>query len=170
MSIVVGSVVLGCTIHTEVTGTPGDTSNRGGASDEAGTDGAPPRVPGADASAAGDAAAALDAWAALDAPSATPKDGSAAVATSCLVLASAYDQTCAVDMDCVNVGEVLTCPPNECSFCLIETISTRAAAQYMAAFSLATEAIPGDATTCSCPAEGRACCVAGKCQQCFADP
>jgi len=159
--MVMGSVVFACTIRTELTGTPGSTPG------ETGTDGGP-LVPGAVVSATGDAAAALDAPATHDASSAAPKDGSAADATSCLVLASDYDQTCTVDMDCVNVGEVLACPANECSFCRIETISTRAAAQYRAAFSRATAAIPTDAVACSCPDEGRPCCTAGKCQQCSA--
>jgi hypothetical protein len=166
ISILVGSVVVACTIHTEVTGAPGDTSDPGSTSGEPGTDGAPPLMPGADASATGDAAAVFDARPTHDASSATPEAGSAPSATSCLLLASDYDQTCSVDMDCVNVGEVLMCPVNECSFCRIETISTRGAAQYMAAFSQATATIPADADTCSCPAEGRPCCVSGQCQQC----
>lgn len=166
-SLVVGSVVFACTIRTEVTGAPGNTSS------EAGTDSAP-SVPGTDASATGDAAgtfdapAALDAAAALDASSAALEAASAADATSCLVVASDYDQTCAVDADCVNVGEVLTCPANACSFCRIETISAHAAAAYTAAFSRATAAVPIDAVACGCPDEGRPCCMAGTCQQCSA--
>jgi hypothetical protein len=170
ISIAVGSVVFACSVRTEVIGAPGSTS------DEAGADGGP-LVPGADATTTTtrDAAATtLDASpapvtrdAASDAPSAAPEDGSAADATSCPLLASSYDQTCAADTECVNVGEVLTCPATECSFCRIETISTRAAAQYMAVYSSLTAAIPTGAVSCGCPDEGRACCVRGTCQQCF---
>ncbi|HEX8796038.1 MAG TPA: hypothetical protein VF765_34045 [Polyangiaceae bacterium] len=167
LSVFVGSLVVACTIRTEVNGATGSTSG------EPDT-GAAPSVPGIDASASAtaDAAAAFDASAthdapAPDAPSATPEAGSAADATSCIVMASDYDQTCSEDTDCVNVGEVLTCPANECSFCRIETISTRAAAQYMATFALSTAAIPTDSVPCGCPDEGRACCIRGRCQQCF---
>lgn len=165
IAIVVGSVFLACSIRTEFAGIPGNTT------DEAGTDGGP-LLPAVGASGA-DASASATGDAAADASSATPEAGTAtnaADATSCLVLASDYDQTCAVDMDCVNVGEVLMCPADECSFCPMETINARAAAQYMAAFSVATAAIPADATMCGCPEEGRPCCVAGKCQQCFYTP
>lgn len=161
--IIVGSLVFACTIRTEVNGVPASTS------DQTGPDGAP-SLAADDASATADAAAAFDATATHDAPAAAPKDGSAADATSCLVLASDYDQTCAADTDCVNVGEALTCPANNCSFCRIETVSMRASAQYRAAFSRAIAAIPADADMCSCPDEGRPCCVRGKCQQCSASP
>lgn len=159
---IAGALVFACTIRTQVNGVPGNTL------DEAGTNDAP-WIPANDASPTSDGPAAFDATATHDAPAAAP-DGSAADATSCLVLASDYDQTCAADMDCVNVGEVLTCPANNCSFCRIETISSRAATQYMAAFSRSIAAIPADATTCSCPEEGHPCCVMGKCQQCAASP
>lgn len=161
LPFVLGSLVFACSIRTEVNGVPGSTS------DEAGADaGSAPSVPGAEASATRDAAPASSAR--PDASSVAPEDGGSAVdATSCLVQASDYDQTCTVDTDCVNVGEVLMCPADECSFCRMETISTRAAAQYTTAFSRATAAIPADAPTCGCPDEGRPCCLARRCQQCF---
>jgi hypothetical protein len=78
------------------------------------------------------------------------------------IVASDYDQSCAVDTDCVEVSEVISCPPPPCVLCTISAINKSAAAQYNAIFASNFYASSGPA--CSCPCEGPAICRGGKCQ------
>jgi hypothetical protein len=78
------------------------------------------------------------------------------------VLASDYDQSCAVDTDCVTVGEVPSCPAFACDGCGTEAINKNVMAQYMTAFSQAfASKAPG--TGCGCGGGQGPCCRSGKC-------
>jgi hypothetical protein len=79
-----------------------------------------------------------------------------------VIQASDYDQTCAVDTDCVSITEGSSC--NACTLnCSNAAISTRSMAQYnadtanilLAAFELCPS---------SCGGPQSACCRSGKCQ------
>jgi hypothetical protein len=151
LAVLLSSAVLACGSHTDLVDAHA-TSDGGGR--------------GADGQALDASDSAAHEAAALDAPVADDEDGSAGD-TSCLVKASSYDQSCTLDTDCMEVGQVLVCPVNECANCLTGTININAAGQYTTAFSSVTAALPRNAPTCPCPNEGRPCCRAGMCQQCF---
>jgi hypothetical protein len=84
-------------------------------------------------------------------------------AASCSpVLASDYDQSCAVDTDCVEVSEVAECPAAACDSCGGSAISKSVMVQYMAAFEQAfASKTPG--TFCGCGGGQGPCCRSGKC-------
>jgi hypothetical protein len=79
------------------------------------------------------------------------------------VLASAYDQSCTQDSDCVAVGEVPSCPASACAFCNAQGINQNALTAYSAAFARAVATVDGGGT-CGCPCESGAICRSGKCQ------
>jgi|SRR5580704_8271896 hypothetical protein len=99
-------------------------------------------------------------------------DATAVDAAPCsVVVASDYDQSCAVDTDCVQVAEVPACPvsPMLCYSCPLATINGSAIARYRAAFSADMGgALP---TACNCPEIGYPCCRSGLCKtSCFPAP
>jgi hypothetical protein len=88
-----------------------------------------------------------------------------------LVVASDYDQSCAVDTDCIQVAEVPACPvsPMLCYNCAMATINGSAMASYRAAFSAVVGAATGP--LCNCPEIGFPCCRSGMCKaNCFVEP
>lgn len=85
------------------------------------------------------------------------------------VLASDYDQSCVLDSDCVDVGQVAQCPAHACDGCLTEAINKNALPQYMKAFSQAFATVP-KSDFCGCPCDGVAVCRGGKCQAGFCGP
>jgi hypothetical protein len=87
-----------------------------------------------------------------------------------VVLPSDYDQSCAVDSDCIGVAQVSECPAGACSVCVTEAISRSAMTQYMEALSrsLATRPSGGE---CSCPCVTiGAVCRTGKCVPAYCGP
>jgi hypothetical protein len=77
-----------------------------------------------------------------------------------VIRASSFDQTCAVDTDCVAINEGSTC--NACNFvCPTAAISVDALPQYSSATA---NLVPASYLLCpsSCPA-GRTCCRGGMC-------
>jgi hypothetical protein len=86
-----------------------------------------------------------------------------------IVLASDYDQSCTLDSDCVEVGQVPQCPITTCDGCTTEAINRSAMAPYMSAFkrALASSSISG---FCGCPCTGNAICRGGKCEEGFCEP
>ncbi|HEX8792973.1 MAG TPA: hypothetical protein VF765_18635 [Polyangiaceae bacterium] len=148
------SVVTACSKHPRPTGGWPDTSSDSGAAPM-------------DAGSTGVDSGTSDA----STTDAEATDGSPDDDVPCLpLLASSYDQSCAVDSDCINVGQVITCPATACAFCASATIGRKAAAQYMADFSRLTAGLPPDAgdagDACSCLAVVKPCCLAGMCGQC----
>jgi hypothetical protein len=85
-------------------------------------------------------------------------------ATCTVVVPSDYDQSCAVDEDCVIVGQRPKCPVTDCSGCSPGAINKSAMARYKTALS--QPVVGGDPViVCSCPCEtGFALCRSGKCQ------
>src|ERR1019366_5003103 len=104
-----------------------------------------------------DAGSSSDAAPNVDAPPCSP------------VLASDYDQSCTVDTDCVEVGEVAECPATACDECTTEAINKNAMAQYMTALSPAFASEPAG-EDCNCNCEGTAVCRGGKCQEGYCAP
>jgi hypothetical protein len=92
----------------------------------------------------------------------TLKDAGAPDAPCTTIAARDYDQSCAVDTDCVEVGEVISCPPPPCALCTVSAINKSAAAQYNAILTSSLSTFNG--APCSCPCEGPAICRGGKCQ------
>jgi hypothetical protein len=79
---------------------------------------------------------------------------------NCTIEASSYSQTCAVDSDCVAVGQGNVCT-GACSIaCASAAINQGAYAQYQADVARLAVAPAGD---CNCPAEYGACCEQGIC-------
>jgi hypothetical protein len=93
----------------------------------------------------------------------SPGDTGTTDSSSCaIVLASQYDQCCAVDSDCVAVGEVASCQGFICPNCPAGAINKGAEARYNAAFE---RAVPlGGSGSCPCPCASGAICRNGKCQ------
>jgi hypothetical protein len=96
-----------------------------------------------------------------------PDAGGAPACTT--VVASDYDQSCAVDTDCVAVGEVTQCPASPCDGCPSEAINASAMAKYETAIAPDFASEPSG-QHCSCPCEGGAVCRNGKCQAAFCSP
>jgi hypothetical protein len=98
----------------------------------------------------------------------TSNDASAATDAACTpVLASAYDQSCDADTDCVGVGEVPSCSTSTCA-CPTAAVNKSANAQYSALFSQVTAAYPPAA--CNCPCLSGAICRGGACQAAYCGP
>ncbi len=98
-------------------------------------------------------------------PDDAPSDAGVGVTedVSCsVVLPSDYDQSCAVDDDCVEVGEVPSCPAGPCDGCTTQAINRDAQAAYAAAFSQAVGS--GGPGFCGCPCGGVAICRGGACK------
>ncbi len=143
LSVLVGSVVFACWARTDQTG-----SMRG---DDGGI-----RV-----SAVAPADATADAAAAAATPDAA-EDGATDGASSehCSILASSYDESCAIDSDCVAVAEVPLCG-DPCS-CLTGAINARDQARYSR--DLSPLAPPPGMTACHCPCEAtHPRCCEGRC-------
>jgi len=162
LGVLVGSVVLACGSRSDLIGVPGAGPADAGASPDATASQDAGSTADAKANAGGDAMVGAAASPEQNDGAAGGADG----ATCTLVTTSSYDRSCTVDANCVNVGQVLSCPATECAFCQTGTISTGAAAQYMADFSAATASVPRDGNGCNCPSEGRPCCRSGACEQC----
>lgn len=101
--------------------------------------------------------------------------GCALVSAACrgdecaVVLASDYDQSCAVDSDCVAVGEVASCPAEACDSCTTAAVNKSAAATYTTAFQRALASAP-TGPACGCPCESGAVCRGGTCQAAYCAP
>jgi hypothetical protein len=97
---------------------------------------------------------------------------SAITADACMIQASNYDQSCAVDSDCVMVTSGDYCDAgtptaHEC-FCGGSAINVDAQPQFSAdvaktPIGSGAVQIPGP---CGCPPQLRTCCQAGKCSTC----
>jgi hypothetical protein len=95
-------------------------------------------------------------------------DASAAPDTACIpVLASAYDQSCDADTDCVGVGEVPSCSNATC-VCPTAAINKSANAQYSALLAQVTAAYRPQ--PCNCPCLSGAICRGGVCQAAYCGP
>jgi hypothetical protein len=152
-----------------------------GSAEGAVREGGAPRSSAADAGVMDDSGSALDASVTVDATgvaeascgdAAARGDAGATDSASCaVVLASQYDQSCAVDSDCVPVGEVGSCPASACDGCWGAAVNRCAASQYVTAFARAIASSP-PGSSCNCPAEGPpgAICRAGKCQLGYSEP
>ena len=125
--------------------------------------------------AAGDAATGTDGE--VEADAGTPvtigddakAPADAAVPFCAIVLAENYDQSCALDTDCVSVGEVTTCPVQACVGCMTASVNQDAAAGYNAAFNASLAQAPFN-PVCGCPCIGRPICRNGKCQAGYCQP
>jgi hypothetical protein len=90
-----------------------------------------------------------------------PEDAAQSSGDACsVVLASDYDQSCAVDTDCVAVGQVSACPPGPGDRCAEWSVSRTALPQYMTALSSALNSVP---TGTTCLGEISPCCLQGQC-------
>ena len=98
----------------------------------------------------------------------TGSAGDAGDAGPCPVLSSQYDQSCTRDSDCLNVGEVLSCPAGICSlFCETGVINKQAEAPtWRPSPPRARQASTRTPIPCNCGAEGLPCCRTGLCRQC----
>jgi hypothetical protein len=140
LSVLVGSLILACGGRTDQSGSIG--SDAGGIR--------PTATMEADASA--DATAAEPARRTAEGGAV---EGAAASSRPCSIIASSYDQSCAVDSDCVAVVEVLGC--GDCA-CWTGAINKREQARYTRDSSgLAPSAGAG---ICGCPCEAASphCC------------
>jgi hypothetical protein len=83
---------------------------------------------------------------------------------ACMLVASNYDQSCAVDTDCAIVGTGNYCEANQC-YCGGSSINANAVPQFQADVAK-TPVGMGDVPSgnCGCPFEGPPCCAGGKCQ------
>jgi hypothetical protein len=78
------------------------------------------------------------------------------------VQASDYDQTCALDSDCVAVGEGLVC--QTCAFvCPTAAINKADMSHYTSDLEHAKRTQQAGSGTCHCPALHVACCLGGTC-------
>jgi hypothetical protein len=89
-----------------------------------------------------------------------PADGCPTGNVCGTIRASDYDQTCAVDSDCVAVDEGDLCVPNHCD-CGSAAISAGAQAQYELDYSAKLSVVP--AGHCPCPPEANPLCDHGVC-------
>ncbi|HSY23743.1 MAG TPA: hypothetical protein VK841_16560 [Polyangiaceae bacterium] len=105
-----------------------------------------------------------------DAGTAGSKTGASGDSAACAtVVVSDYDQSCAVDTDCVAVGEVPECPASACDFCPLEAINESAMPRYATAFASAFASKP-PGQVCGCPCAGVAVCRGGQCEGSFCGP
>jgi hypothetical protein len=79
------------------------------------------------------------------------------------VLASAYDQSCAIDEDCILVSEVPECPADRCDRCSPAAIRKSEASDYQGALARALAGTPSG-FPCGCDAGNLARCIDAKCQ------
>jgi hypothetical protein len=100
---------------------------------------------------------------ARDASSETPHAPDSA-GTCRPVVPSSYDTSCAVDTDCVEVGQVASCPASACDGCNESAVNQSAVASYKSALAKVLASVPSG-QGCGCPCDpGFAVCRAGKCQ------
>jgi hypothetical protein len=118
---------------------------------------------GADASNVfGDASKNFDARDTLDAGQSS--DVQPTVEDGCtVVLPSDYDQSCAVDSDCIAVGQLGQCPASACDGCLTEAINKSVWSRYQTALHQAFATDP-PVGMCNCPGMVVTCCRHGTCQ------
>jgi hypothetical protein len=109
-----------------------------------------------------DASKNLDAGGTLDAGQSS--DVQPTVEDGCtVVLPSDYDQSCAVDSDCIAVGQLGQCPASACDGCLTEAINKSVWSRYETALHQAFATDP-PVGICNCPSMVVTCCRHGTCQ------